>query len=122
LTERKKEVKTVHGLFRLTKMDIGKNKMHAFTKKEGRLKVFGIRFQAVYKEVMNGFLSVRTKKLAAIHYFIAADERTSTRCCTYYLATADITDICTTFLRLLHLGFFFFRHLTTKSLCECACF
>jgi len=82
-----------------------------FCKKEGRLGVFGIRFQAVYKEVRNGFLSVRTKKLAAIHYLIAADERTSTSCCTHYFATADITDIYTIFLRLLHLGFFFFRHL-----------
>jgi len=40
--------------------------MHAFTKKEGRLGVFGIRFQAIYKEVRNGFLSVRTNhKLSA---------------------------------------------------------
>jgi len=54
---------------------------------------------------------MRTKKLAAIHYFIAADERTSTRCCTHYLATADIAYVYTVFFRFIHLGFCLFRHL-----------
>jgi hypothetical protein len=72
---------------------------------------------------------VRTKKLPDIHYFFAADERTSTRCCTNYLATADITDVYTIFLRLLHpslgllrrsscflrLGFSLLRHSITKD-------